>query len=413
MPRRREDERDEIGTEEEIEPETTGEPVVVEESDGEVEDWSGVSPPDRKLLAQPVDMAVSDLVTQISEDDLILNPVYQRRYVWDNRKASKLVESLLINVPIPVCYFAEEADGTRSTIDGQQRLKSLHRFLNNEFKLTGLDVLTDINGKRYFELTDRQQRLIKNRTIRCIVISEDSHPDIRFDVFERLNTGSVALTAQELRNSVYRGSLNQLLHELAENETFKACLGNRVDSRMAFEELVLRFFALDDNILRYRPSLKVFLNHYMRDNRDPDVEALEAKRERFRATVGRVSAVFGDQSFRRLTRDDDRAVVVSAAVNSALYDAVMLNFARLEEAPDELARRADEINGLTNGLMLDDAAFVDAISLATGDRIRLRRRVRTYAARLSDIGLQTGLADALADPEPAQVDDGEDGEATD
>src|SRR5438876_8710267 len=110
--------------EEELEPDQDENALEVEEADAEAEEvWAGVAPPDRKLIAQPVDMAVSDLVAQISANELHLSPVYQRRYVWDNKKASKLVESLLINVPIPVCYFAEEPDGTRSTIDGQQRLR--------------------------------------------------------------------------------------------------------------------------------------------------------------------------------------------------------------------------------------------------------------------------------------------------
>lgn len=391
--------------EEQLEPDEDADALQVEEGEGEAEEaWEGVAPPDRKLIAQPVDMAVSDLVAQISSNDLLLNPVYQRRYVWDNKKASKLIESLLINVPIPVCYFAEERDGTRSTIDGQQRLRSLHRYLNNEFPLRNLEVLSELNGKRYFELADRQQRLIRNRTIRCIVITEESHPDIRFDVFERLNTGSVALNAQELRNSVYRGALNELLHELAGLEAFRECLGNRVDARMTFEELVLRFFALDEGLRTYRPSLKTFLNTYMREHNDPEPEQLDAYRLRFSATVERVRVVFGRQSFRRIYRNDDGDVEVSSAVNSALYDAIMLNFARLDVEPEELQSDADPIAGVTQALMLDDAVFIDAISLATGDRARLHRRVRLYGEGLAGLGYDSGLAAALAELAAAETE---------
>lgn len=385
--------------EEELEPEPGDSEVLeLEEEptpDTEGEDWSGVAPPDRKLIAQPVDLAVSDLVTQIANHDLLLNPVYQRRYVWDDKKASKLVESLLINVPIPVCYLAEEADGTRSTIDGQQRLRSLFRFLNNEFSLRGLEVLAELNGRRFHELSDRQQRLIKNRTIRCIVITEESHPDIRFDVFERLNTGSVALTPQELRNSVYRGNLNELLHNLASDDTFRASLGHRADTRMAFEELVLRFLALDERLLSYRPSFKTFLNQYMRDNRNLDEHPLVAKSERFRSTIVRVHTVYGGNSFRRVYRNDQSEVVTSPTVNSALYDTIMLNFAVLAVEGDLLAERSSDIRSASEHLMLDDPAFIDAISLATGDRARLRRRVRLFSEKLSELGLETGLAAQL------------------
>jgi hypothetical protein len=381
---------------EELEPELEGEPLEVEDSSDETELEAGITPPDRRLITQPYDLAVSDLVTQVRENSLKLNPVYQRRYVWDDKKASKLVESLLINVPIPVCYLAEERDSTRTTIDGQQRLRSLFRYLGNEFPLKGLEVLPDLNGKRFQQLTERQQRLIKNRTIRCIVISEDSDPDIRFDVFERLNTGSVALTAQELRNSVYRGNFNDLLHELASSDAFSRCVGGRVDTRMTFEELLLRFFALDDQLREYRPSFKKFLNTYQRNHKDPDEEWLNDKRKRATDTLDRVHAVFGSECFRRAKELDDGTWEWVASLNSALYDVIMLNFARIDASPEELAERKDELEQMTAELSLGNEEFIDAISLATGDRTRLFTRARIYSEALVEHGLATGLEDLSA-----------------
>jgi hypothetical protein len=369
------------------------EPALDESS---AETFAHVAPPDRRLITQPYDLAVSDLVNQIEAERLHLQPVYQRRYVWDNKKASKLVESLLINVPIPVCYLAEEADGTRSVIDGQQRLRSLYRFLDNQFSLTSLEVLPDLNRKRFHQLAPRQQRLIGNRTIRCIVISEDSDPDIRFDVFERLNTGSVSLTAQELRNSVYRGSLNSVLKELALDPMFKQCLAGRTDTRMAFEELVLRFLALDERLSDYRPSLKRFLNDYMRDNRRLGDDALDVMRTRFVDTVTKAYAVYGENCFRRAsgaindaTGDIDWQWLNT--INSAVYDVVMLNLAQVDASADDLAARSDDIIGLTVELMVQNDDFADAISLATGDRARLHRRVRLFAEGLRELGVPSGL----------------------
>lgn len=357
------------------------------------ESFAHISPPDRRLITQPYDLAVNDLVHQIQNSRLHLQPVYQRRYVWDNRKASKLVESLLINVPIPVCYLAEEADGTRSVIDGQQRLRSLYRFLENEFALTSLEVLPELNRKRFHKLTERQQRLIGNRTIRCIVISEDSDPDIRFDVFERLNTGSVALTAQELRNSVYRGRFNDLLRETAKSDTLRRCLGGRTDSRMAFEELALRFFALDARLEDYRPSLKRFLNDFMRDHRHLHAEDLKPMESRFFVTCEKAYAVYGGSCFRRGAYDEDHTWHWLSTINSAMYDAVMLNFARVVANSADLTARRSEIVGMTADLLTESEDFEDAISLATGDRVRLRRRVRLFAEGLAELGMPTGLED--------------------
>lgn len=382
-----------IDEREELEPELDGEPLEIEDGGEETEIDPGVTPPDRRLITQPYDLSVGDLVSQVEDKSLKLNPVYQRRYVWDDKKASKLVESLLINVPIPVCYLAEERDSTRTTIDGQQRLRSLYRYLGNEFPLKGLEVLTNLNGKRFQQLSERQQRLIRNRTIRCIVISEDSDPEIRFDVFERLNTGSVALTAQELRNSVYRGQLNELLHEIAKSPSFTSSVGGRVDTRMAFEELILRFLALDDKVREYRPSLKKFLNTYQRDNRHAEAEWLEEKRARTIATLDRAHAVFGDRCFRRARLLDDDTWEWLATLNSAMYDVVMLNFARLDASVEELSGRKDELEQMTADLSLENEDFSNAISLATGDRTRLFTRVRIYAESLAELGLNSGLED--------------------
>jgi hypothetical protein len=374
-------------------------PLEVEESvdtDEESQDWDSISPPDRKLVTQPYDLAVSELVSQIDRGDLVLNPVYQRRYVWDDDKASKLIESLLINVPIPVIYLAEESDGTRSTIDGQQRLRSIYRFAKNEFPISGAEVLSEINGKRFFELTQREQRLINKRAIRAIVIGDESHPDIRFDVFERLNTGSVALRPQEIRNSAYRGSFNDLLHELADHETFRLTLSNRANTRMTSEELVLRFFALDERLLDYRPTLKSFLNGYMRDNRRADGALIDAKRDRFAETISRVYAVFGGNAFRRAsTVTPDISWVPQ--INSALFDVVMLNFARLPNTLDEIEAGRDEIVQMTAELIIEDSTFADAISRATGDRARLFRRVAMFGLALAARGFDSGLAEALPD----------------
>lgn len=377
--------------EEELE-EEQGDPVLLEAtgSDASADAFSHVAPPDRRLITQPYDLAVSDLVNQIENKRLHLQPVYQRRYVWDNKKASKLVESLLINVPIPVCYLAEESDGTRSVIDGQQRLRSLYRYLENQFPLSSLEVLPELNRKRFHQISDRQQRLIGNRTIRCIVISEDSDPDIRFDVFERLNTGSVPLTAQELRNSVYRGSLNNLLKGLAEDERFRRCMGGRSDTRMAFEELVLRFFALNERLEVYRPSLKRLLNVYMREHKELPDEQLDSMRDLFLNTADKAYAVYGENCFRRATRTEE-GVQWLATINSAVYDVVMLNLARVDATVEDLTARSSDIIDATVDLMLSDEEFADAISLATGDRLRLHRRVRLFAERLSAADLSSGL----------------------
>ncbi|HEY5193826.1 MAG TPA: DUF262 domain-containing protein [Solirubrobacteraceae bacterium] len=145
---------------------------------------------ERRLVTQPYDLSVSTLVDDIDASQLLLRMEYQRSYIWDDAKASRLIESLLLNVPIPVCYFSENHDGTLEVVDGQQRLQSIWRFTSpncdddDRLTLRGLSVLSELNESTWDQLSNRDQRRIQNRTIRCIVITEDSHEDIKFDVFE-------------------------------------------------------------------------------------------------------------------------------------------------------------------------------------------------------------------------------------
>ncbi|MBA3688731.1 MAG: DUF262 domain-containing protein [Chloroflexi bacterium] len=122
------------------------------------------------------------LVDQWNSEILVL-PEIQREYVWDDARASRLIESLLLNIPIPVVYFAETPDAKYEVIDGHQRIRSIVRFLKNQFRLRSLAVLTEYNGKHYFELPEREQRFLTMRSIRAVIIGSDSHPNMKFEIF--------------------------------------------------------------------------------------------------------------------------------------------------------------------------------------------------------------------------------------
>ena len=177
----------------------------------------------RILRTQAYDKSVSDLISMMGADsnDIILDPHYQRSYIWDNKRASLLIESILLNVPIPVIYVAEDDDGRWNVVDGLQRLNSLKRFFNNEFKLTGIEVLPELNRLQFSTLNAKAQRLLKNGIIRVIVILQESHPEIKYDIFLRLNRGAVRLSEQELRNCLYRGTFNSFIKELRKEKQFQ------------------------------------------------------------------------------------------------------------------------------------------------------------------------------------------------
>ena len=226
-------------------------------------------PPERRISTQPYDLSLQTLKEKWDQKELVV-PEMQREYVWDSGRASRLLESLLLNIPVPPIYFAERPDSVLEVVDGHQRVSSIVRYLNNEFALSGLGILSEYLRLRFHKLPEKEQSFLKSRSLRAVVIGRDSHPNMKFEVFERLNTGGIALNAQELRNSLFRGALNQTIRRLArECDSFRGTIGSlRPRKRMVDEELILRWFAFRDNFKNYRPPLKRFLNEYMDANKD-------------------------------------------------------------------------------------------------------------------------------------------------
>ncbi len=337
---------------------------------------------DRKLVTQPYDLSVKGLSRDIDSKRILLTVEYQRKYVWDNGKASRLIESLLLNVPIPVCYFAEDETGAYEVIDGLQRLTAISRYLDDGFALSGLSVLPELDGFKFSKLAPKDQRRLENRTIRCIVITEDSNPDIKFDVFERLNTGAAMLTAQELRNSVYRGPFNDELKRLAGEPYFTALLGNASNKRMEFEELILRFFALVGGLEYYKPPLRQVLNTYLRRNRaSVPAESMVAL---FRDCCETLLSVMEELPF--------RSVRSRNPVNKAKFDALMVTTAFADRAAmlehsSDVKREFEQLE--------DDEDFQTAIGRATADRRRMLYRVRFTEAALERCGVSVSLPDGL------------------
>jgi hypothetical protein len=219
---------------------------------------------DREVYTTPSDPDVKTLLGRIEDKSLILHPKFQRASVWDDKRKSRLVESLLLNLPIPPCFLAEDEDGTRVVVDGQQRLIAIDDFYHGRYALTGLEVLADLNGLKWADLPSKYDRKILQRVIRTLVISHHTNPEIRFIIFERLDTGAVPLLDQEIRNATLSGSFNVLLDELARSERFRNAMRiDAPDPRLRHHELVLRYFAVDNALGDYKPPLKLILTNYM------------------------------------------------------------------------------------------------------------------------------------------------------
>ncbi|OAT26553.1 hypothetical protein M976_02714 [Buttiauxella ferragutiae ATCC 51602] len=304
---------------------------------------------ERKVVIQPYDYAVRTLMDMIIDEDLLLDPDYQRKYQWDDLKASKFIESIALNIPVPVIYLAEEKDGSFSVIDGQQRLTSLFRFLKSEeikniftdtdiepLELNGLQILPEMNGANFSSLDRTLKSAVTKRPIRCIVVLNESDEALKFEVFERLNTGSASLTDQEVRNCVYRGNYNNLIKKLAFYPKFQELLAlpHHVAKSMKDAELVLRFLAyrnLDANT-EYSDNYSEFLNLHMDDNRELSQSRIDETEQLFKNTVDLIYEKLGPGIAFRKPKDRHNPGIggfAHNAINGAIYESQMVAFSRV------------------------------------------------------------------------------------
>ena len=238
-----------------------------------------------KVHTDKKDMTISQLFEDLQSGDIIGQPDYQREYVYDNKRASLLVESVLMGIPIPVIYLSEENDGTLEVIDGQQRIKSLTRYLNNEFKLNFEENSSfyELNGKYFKDLDKSIQRNYKKSTLSAITILKESN-DLKYDIFERLNQGSVSLKPQEIRNCIYRGNLNTMLKNVVkDNFDELSQLFKNENKRMEYEENILKFLTM----LGYKNIKAPFykaMNNYMNNHKDDTEDEVEKSRQKFLST---------------------------------------------------------------------------------------------------------------------------------
>jgi hypothetical protein len=351
--------------------------------DGNIPDPEATPLRDRKVVTQPYDLAIDAIVSQVKSAVLFLRPLsarpkFQRQYVWSDVLASRLVESVLLNVPIPPCYLSENEENELDVIDGQQRIYSLYRFMENQFALKDLNVLPEFDGKRFFELPSKEQRKLRTHTLRCVVITNESHPEIKFDVFERLNTSTMPLNAQELRNCVSRGALNDLLAELSFDDRWLKIRGRKTpDKRLADEEMILRFFSfqIQDRTV-YKTPLKNWLNDTAKAGRKLNDSQISALGIKWKSALTTSLIWFDPKScFRRPG---------GTAINRALFDLTMFTASKVDALVAQV--KSADFNFEYAALLANDE-FQDLISRSVDHKKRTERRFEMWLGSMQKIGL--------------------------
>lgn len=358
------------------------------------------------------DVDVEGLVKRMNRGDIYV-PGFQRGFVWSRTEKSRFIESLILGLPVPTLFLARDADSNKlNIIDGQQRLRTLQSYLNGEFSLSGKEIPEDLKGRYYSTrhektpsskiLTPADERTLADAVIHSIVIRPNPRDDDNelggeynkaiIQVFKRLNTSGKALTAQEVRASIFHGELLNLVQSLNENEDWRALFGNK-HSRMKDQEAVLRAIALYQNGDAYKSSMPKFLDGFMEDNRHMDPATCQVLQTKFEAAVRLIRKELGDMSLKKggtfmLTKFDALIVGLMSLVPSQVFESVDHAVSTVEELLGErsLQNRLAELESDTrgvdkngeevDGLQEIDRGYMWSVAKFTNDTNRVSVRLR-------------------------------------
>lgn len=354
--------------------------------DSQIEDNYGdeseeALPYNYSITSYGADYPIDGLVKRIANGDILI-PSFQRGFVWSPSKASRFVESLLLGLPVPSIFLSKEPDSQKLlVIDGQQRLRTLQFFYEGlfkptgragiEFALTGLK--SHFNNATYQTLSEDDRRRLDDSIMHAIVVhQEQPSKDVSsvYHIFERINTGGVFLTPQEIRAAIYHGAFNNLLKSLNENPDWRAIFGP-VNKYMRDQELILRFLALLYNIKRYSQPMKEFLNRFMSARRKLDDRQAAILERAFASTIKSVRDAIGDRAFRPVK-----------VLNAAVFDAVMVGVAtRLASRPIANAKELKE----EYDALLESADFADVTVTGTTHVSNVRTRVRLAISAFASV----------------------------
>ncbi len=345
---------------------------IKEESENEVLPYKYL------ITSYGADYTVDVLIKRMREKSIEI-PTFQRFYVWNIKQASRFIESLLLGLPVPGIFLSREKSTEKLlVIDGQQRLLSLLYFYEGEFaprkKIFSLeDVQKEFEGKTYKTLSEEDKRKLNDAIIHATIIKQDvpSEDDSSiFFVFERLNTGGMVLSPQEIRNCIYRGQFNELLRELNRNKDWRALYG-KTSLRMRDQELILRFFVLLFEWEKYTKPIKAFLNSFMARNRNLKIYSKDQLTSIFSETVKVIHDFLGQKAFR-----------LKSQPTAALIDAVMVGVSK--RLKNGSIKKKTALNNAFSEL-LKDKEFITVITTSTSDEENVKKRIHKAIKVFSNV----------------------------
>ena len=318
----------------------------------------------KDAVVMNADWTIETINLQIKKGNIDLQPGFQRRVAWDDIRKSRLLESIIVGMPVPNIVLAENKDhrGRFIVIDGKQRLVSISEFLEGGYKLKGLDIRKDLNDRFFSDLPAEDREYLENATLRSTLIRNWNDEDFLYAIFFRLNSGSLPLSPQELRKALIGGNLLDSIDKyLVGSGPFKVIFGDVLDKRMRDSELVLRFLAFDSNLQEYRGDFKAFLDATTKYF-ESDWKAHEAQAtvtlQRLDSALAITYDIFGHDAFKKWLGDRYERVI-----NRALFDCVARFFAEPAVIQASVGKKAEVVEAFKKLCL--DRDFRDAIEKTT------------------------------------------------
>ncbi|WP_282798758.1 DUF262 domain-containing protein [Lactococcus lactis] len=308
------------------------------------------------------------------EPTIDLKPDFQRNLVWSNKAKSLLIESILLNIPIPSVYLNQSNSESYFPADGLQRLNALHEFMSGELKLVGLEYLSQYNGYKYkkktvhdLELPLNIKRKIRDYQITCFVIEKETPDRVKLDIFKRLNSTGIRLSPQELRNSITTDEIRSIFREIESNEYFKNIISRSVNTnRFVHHEFILRFIGSYlwqvKGSMIYKGSMNAFLDEvviFLKNNEDSSLK--QEIIEKFKESLEKAYLIFGDDVFRKIYEKR------KGPLNTVLYSQILVNLVTDDFKFDFSIMKPGTYAENFRDLMKYDSEFFLAISSATNN----------------------------------------------
>ena len=348
---------------------------TAESEDIAYQDVEGIgSPEDEPLADYPLDTmlirtenrTVHDVLRRIRQEIYIMDPDFQRDFIWDERKQSKLIESVIMRIPLPVFYVAGNADGRVVVVDGLQRLSTFRNFVDDGLRLR-LPNQPELNGQRFGNLSPKLQNRIEDFNLSLYIIDAKAPEQTRLDIFERVNSG-VALSRQQMRNCLYMGKATRFLRNEVQSDIFIKATDNSLDSKqMRNREFINRFCAFQLNRASYQGDMDQFLGETLNRMNDMDDEELNALSALLRTSLANNFTVFGPQAFRKQPEGQQKRSVI----NASIWDVMATGLSRYDE--EEVRAHADDLRKAFS-LLLNNPTFDQSITRGTNAWRTVRRR---------------------------------------